>query len=70
MPGCRGRPCGRLTSVDSDAGDRPSLSTLRGTFSQLPDAGCQDFLDVKGIWETRERLPGGESGDTAVDKGG
>ena len=53
--------------MDSDAGDRPSLSTLRGTFSQLPDAGCQD---VKGIWETGERVPDGVSGDTAVDKGG
>ena len=56
--------------MDSDAGDRPSLSTLRGTFSQLPDAGCQDYQDVKGIWETGERVLDGVSGDTAVDKGG
>ena len=67
MPGCRGRPCGRLTSVDSDAGDKPSLSTLRGALSQLPDAGYQDFLDIKGIWESGERLPDGVS---SVDKGG
>ena len=59
----RGRPCGRLTAVDASPDDRPSLSTLRGTFSQLPDAGYQDFLDIKGIWETGERLPDGVSGD-------
>ena len=66
----RGRPCGRLTAVDAVADDRPSLATLKGALSQLPDAGYQDFLDIKGIWETRERLPDGESGDTAGDKGG
>ena len=63
----RGRPCGRLTSVDADAGDKPSLSTLRGALSQLPDAGYQDFLDIKGIWESGERLPDGVS---SGDKGG
>ena len=59
----RGRPCGRLTAVDAGAGDRPSLATLRGALSQLPDAGIQDFLDIKGIWENGERLPEGMSGD-------
>ena len=59
----RGRPCGRLTAVDGGVDDRPSLATLRGALSQLPDASYQDFLDVKGIWETRERLPDGVSGD-------
>ena len=59
----RGRPCGRLTAVDAGADDRPSLSTLRGALSQLPDAGYQDFQDIKGIWETREQLPDGVSGD-------
>ena len=57
----RGRPCGRLTAVDGGSDDRPSLATLRGALLQLPDAGYQDFLDIKGIWET---------GDTAGDKGG
>ena len=66
----RGRPCGRLTAVDAAAADRPSLATLKGALSQLPDAGYQDFLDIKGIWETRERLPDGVSGDTAGDEGG
>ena len=59
----RGRPCGRLTAVDTVADDRPSLATLRGALSQLPDAGYQDFQEIKGIWETRERLPDGVSGD-------
>ena len=66
----RGRPCGRLTAVDAGADDRPSLATLRGALSQLPDAGYQDFLEIKGIWETGERLPDGVSGDSAEDKGG
>ena len=59
----RGRPCGRLTAVDAGAADRPSLSTLRGALSQLPDASYQDFQDIKGIWETRERLPDGPTGE-------
>ena len=66
----RGRPCGRLTAVDAGPDDRPSLATLRGALSQLPDASYQDFLDIKGIWESGERLPGGLSGDTAVDSDG
>ena len=66
----RGRPFGRLTAVDASPDGRPSLATLRGALSQLPDAGYQDFLDIKGIWETGERLPDGMSGDSAGDKGG
>ncbi len=53
----RGRPCGRLTTVDASTDDKPSLATLRGALSQLPDAVYQDFQDIKGIWETGERLP-------------
>ena len=59
----RGRPCGRLTAVDTGAGDRPSLATLRGAFSQLPDADYRDFQDIKGIWEPREGLPDAVTGD-------
>ena len=59
----RGRPCGRLTAVDAGADDRPSLSTLRGALSQLPDAGYQDFQDIKGIWESGERLPDRPTGE-------
>ena len=59
----RGRPCGRLTGVDAGADDKPSLATLRGTLSQLPDAGYQDFQDIKSIWETGEWLPDVASGD-------
>ena len=59
----RGHPCGRLTAVDVGADDRPSLAALRGALSQLPDAGYQDFQDIKGIWGTGERLPDGMSGD-------
>ncbi len=56
----RGRPCGRLTAVEPVAGE-PSLSTLRGALSQLPDAQYQDFLDIKGIWETGGRLTDGST---------
>ena len=59
----RGRPCGRLISVDAGADDRPSLATLRGAISQLPDASYQDFQDIKGIWETGGQLPDVVSGD-------
>ena len=59
----RGRPCGRLTAVDAGADDRPSLATLRGALSQLPDADYRDFQNIKGIWESEERLPDGVSGD-------
>ena len=59
----RGRPCGRLTAVDAGADDKPSLSTLRGVLSQLPDAGYQDFQDIKGIWETGKRLHDGPTGN-------
>ena len=58
----RGRPCGRLTAVDTAVDDRPSLATLRGTLTDLPDAEYQDFHDVKGIWETRAELPEGMTG--------
>jgi prevent-host-death family protein len=59
----RGRPCGRLTAVNGSSDDRPSLATLRGALSQLPDAGYQDFQDIKDIWATGERLPDVVSGD-------
>ena len=45
------------------ADDKPSLSTLRGVLSQLPDAGYQDFQDIKGIWETGKRLHDGPTGN-------
>ena len=58
----RGRPCGRLTAVDAVADDRPSLATLRGALSQLPDADYRDFQNIKGIWESGERLSGYKGG--------
>lgn len=44
----RGRPCGRLTAVDDcGADDKPSLATLKGALSQLPDANYQDFQSIR-----------------------
>ena len=55
----RGRPCGRLTAVETSNDDKPSLATLRGALSDLPDADYQDFQDIKVIWETHAGLPEG-----------
>ena len=60
----RGRPCGWLTAVDRGADDRPPMATLRGALTQLPDASYEDFQDIKGTWETGERLPDALSRDT------
>ena len=48
-----GKPCGRLTPVSHSTDRRPSLRTLRGSMSHLPDATYEDFLDIKAIWEPR-----------------
>ena len=51
----RGRPCGRLTAVDAGDDDKPSLATLRGAFSQLPNADYQDFQGIKAMFMARAR---------------
>lgn len=53
----RGRPCGQLTAVDTDADDRPSLATLRGALTDLPDAAYQDFQDIKGMFAEKAWRP-------------
>ena len=46
----RGKPCGRLTSVQLPAtNQKPSLSTLRGSATFLPDASYEDFQSVKAL---------------------
>ena len=61
----RGKPCGRLTPIDhSDAG-KPSLGSLRGAMSDLPDASYEDFLDVKTMWEPRVPKYPNPEGDRA-----
>ena len=49
----RGKPCGRLTPVQPSVENKPSLSTLRGSATYLPDASYEDFLSVKTLWEPR-----------------
>ena len=52
----RGRPYGRLTPVDRKVDAKPSLATLRGALSELPDADYQDFRNVRtaaGRWRPR-----------------
>ncbi len=56
----RGKPCGRLTTIKQDAPPRskPSLGTLRGSLTDLPDATYEDFLEVNRIWEPRDPMSG------------
>lgn len=49
----RGRPCGKLTAVSDPEVGKPSLETLRGSLTYLPDATYEDFMDIKSIWEPR-----------------
>ena len=42
-----GKPCGRLTVLGTPKDGKPSLSTLRGSLSHLPDAPYEDILKVK-----------------------
>ncbi|MCH8207018.1 MAG: type II toxin-antitoxin system prevent-host-death family antitoxin [Chloroflexi bacterium] len=47
----RGKPCGRLTPVGPSDEGKPSLRTLRGALSYLPEVTYEDFLEIKRIWE-------------------
>ena len=49
----RGKPCGRLTPVQPSVEKKPSLSTLRGSATYLPEASYEDFMNVKSLWEPR-----------------
>ncbi len=52
----RGQACGKLTALPPSDGKKPSLATLRGALTDLPDATYQDFLDIKSIWNPRSSL--------------
>ena len=43
----RGKPCGRLTSVEGSEVGKPSLETLKGSLAHLPDASYEDFLEIE-----------------------
>ena len=49
----RGKPYVRLTFKSVLSEGEPSLSTLKGSFEDLPDARYEDFLDIKALWEPR-----------------
>ena len=49
----RGKPCGKLIPIEYSAEEKPSLKTLRGALTELPDADYEDFLDIKALWEPR-----------------
>ena len=50
----RGKPCGRLTSMQAPKEGKPSLGTLRGALVYLPDCGLprvpghQDAMGASG----------------------
>ena len=46
----RGKPCARLTGVPPVSDDKPSLESLRGAMTDLPDATYEDFLEIKAMW--------------------
>ena len=50
----RGKPTGRLSPIELQAEDKPSLATLRGSLEILPDATYEDFQEIKSLWEPRE----------------
>ena len=50
----RGKPCGRLMPVPPPTEGKPSLVTLKGALTCLPDATYEDFLDIKTVWEPRD----------------
>ncbi len=52
----RGKACGRLTSVKAPDAGKPSLETLKGSLAHLPDASYEDFLEIKRLWEPRDRM--------------
>ncbi len=60
----RGKPCGKLTPVPSSGEIRSSLATLRGAFTNLPDAIYQDFLDINTIWSSGIRQIDGANRDS------
>ena len=49
----RGKPCGKLTSVSAPESGKPSLETLKGSLTYLPDATYEDLLEVQSMWEPR-----------------
>lgn len=49
----RGKPCGRLMTVRPPDDGKPSLSTLRGSATYLPEASYEEFLSIKTLWEPR-----------------
>ena len=61
----RGKPCGKLIPIEHSAEEKPSLRTLRGALTELPDADYEDFLDTKTLWEPRTLDSGGQENSRA-----
>ena len=49
----RGKPCARIMPVPPSDSDKPSLATLEGALTFLPDATYEDLLEVQSTWEPR-----------------
>ena len=50
-----GKPSAKLVSLKEEAGDVPweQRTSLRGTWSHMPDLTDEDFATAKKIWEPR-----------------
>ena len=49
----RGKPCARVTPVPPPDSDKPSLATLEGALTYLPDATYEDLQEVQSMWQPR-----------------
>ena len=45
----RGKPCARVTPTDHPDGRKPSLGSLRGALTDLPDASYEDFPEIRTV---------------------
>ena len=48
----RGKPCGRLSPIQNPTEEKPSLSTLKGSFTGLPEASYGRLRGDKGALGT------------------
>ena len=50
----RGKPCGKLTSMPTSDKKKPSLATLRDTFTDLPDLTFEEIQDgIRDMWKLK-----------------
>ena len=48
----RGKPVGKLVPISAKTDRNQSLSSMRGSFSFLPELEYEDFIEAKKIWQS------------------